>query len=148
MKTETETYQSCLLKQINLMDQFKICDTPESKYLKIIEFGRALPPYPPEHKKAENIVQGCQSVLYLRTTQKDGKVFFEVESEALISAGLAALLLAIYNGESPAAVLRCPPGCLDQLGILASLTPGRSNGLASMYLRMKQECLKFLLPSS
>ena len=97
------------------------------------------------YKVDENIVQGCQSVMYLRSHMKDGKVFFEVSSEALISAGLAALLVFVYSGEPPEAILKIPATYLQDLGIYASLTPGRSNGLSSLYLRMKQDALKFLV---
>lgn len=140
------TFTSCEDKQKNLINLFRGCGTPESKYLKIIELGRALPPFPAEHMLPANIVHGCQSTLYLHThTENDGKIYFNVASEALISAGLAALLIAIYNGEPPEAVLKCPPRCLEKLGIAATLTPGRSNGLASMYLRMQREALKLFV---
>lgn len=119
--------------------------TAEARYQKIIELGRSLPPLSAEFKIPENIVSGCQSILYLRTEVKDGKIFFEAASEALISAGLAALLLAVYNGESPETILKASPDYIRDLGIHASLSPSRSNGLSSMYLRMRQEALQFLI---
>ncbi len=139
------SYPSCEKKQQKLLDLFSSCSTPDARYQKIIELGRALPPYPPELMTPERIVSGCQSIVYLASTLHEGRVQFQVRSEALISAGLAALLLAVYNDETPEIILKCPPAFLDKLGIPASLTPGRSNGLSSMYLRMKQEALKYLL---
>lgn len=86
--------------------------------------------------------------MYLHSFLRDGKVFFEGESDALISSGLAAILIRTYNGESPETILKCPPDFLEDLGISASLTPNRANGLYSIHLRMKQDALKWLMRSA
>lgn len=99
----------------------------------------------PEYKTPENIVKGCQSTVYLHSYREGDKIFFETEADALISAGLAALLVMVYSGETAETILKCPPTFLDELGITASLTPSRANGLHSMHLRMKQDALKWLL---
>ena len=124
---------------------FQDCKTAEQKYQKIIELGRSLPEMPLELKTEENIVKGCQSIVYLHSELIDGKMFYQASSDALISSGLAALLIQTYNGESPETVLQCKPTFLEDLHIYASLSPGRSNGLASMYLRMQQCALKYLV---
>ena len=138
-------YESCLEKQRHMRDIFLACPSEEDKYEKIMELGRKQPPLSAAFKKPENLVKGCQSQMYLHTYWKGNKVIFEAESDALISAGLAALLIMVYSGESPEAILKCPPTYLDELGINASLTPNRANGLASMHLRMKQDALKLLV---
>ncbi|MBS0620827.1 MAG: SufE family protein [Verrucomicrobia bacterium] len=138
-------FTSCMAKQEALSALFKGCKTPDERYLRIIEMGRSLPPYPAEYQTPSHLVKGCQSTLYLHAKLLDGKVFFQAYSEALISAGLAAILLAIYNGEPPEAILQCPPQILEDLQISSSLSPSRSNGLASLLLKMKQEALKFLV---
>lgn len=140
-----DVFDSCLKNQERLKQRFSGCETPHQKYEKIIEFGRELPAYPAEYKTSDCLVKGCQGIMYLHTQLKDGKIFFEAHSDALISAGLAALLLAIYNGEPPEAVLACPPKVLEELGIHGSLSPGRSNGLSSLLQRMKQDALNFLI---
>lgn len=93
-------------------------------------------------KTSERIVSGCQSIVYLSTKMDQGKIYFNAFSEALISAGLAALLIQTYNGEDPAVLIKCPPTFLQELDITSSLSPARSNGLANIYLRMQQEALK------
>lgn len=138
-------YESCLIKQNEVKLLFLECQSEEDRYKKIIELGRQLPPLPEVYKIPENIVQGCQSTVYLKSIFKNGVVIFEAEADALISAGLAALLIKVYSGEAPEVMLKCPPSYLEELGISASLTPSRSNGLYSMHLRMKQEALKWLL---
>ncbi len=82
--------------------------------------------------------------MYLRTFNLKGRVYFEGQSDALISSGLAAILIQVYSGQTAEAILKCPPDYLEELGISASLTPSRANGLYSIHLRMKQEALKYL----
>jgi len=119
----------------------------EEKYIEIIEMGRKLPPLTPEAKKEENLVRGCQSRLYLHSWTEQGKIFFAAEADALISAGLAALLIDVYSGETPETILQTPPDFLNELGIYSSLSLNRSNGLAHIHLRMKQDALKSLVSS-
>ena len=93
----------------------------------------------------EHVVRGCQSTMYLYTYLENGKVRYFAHSEALISAGLAALLLAVYDEEMPEVILQCPPLFLEELGIPNVLSPGRANGLSSLFLKMKQDALRFYL---
>jgi len=134
-------HESCQAKQKQVTELFSCCTTPEQKYERIIALGRELPSYPLEWKTPDHLVQGCQSAMYLHTECKEGKIKFYVFSEALISAGLAALLLAVYDDETPEAILTYPPLFLKELKLQESLSPGRSNGLASLWQRMKQEAL-------
>ncbi len=117
----------------------------EDRYKALIDLGRSLPTLPPALKVPENLVSGCQSNLYLAARFIDGLVFFEAGSDALISAGLAALLINVYSGEPPETILKQPPDYVRDLGIAASLSANRSNGLAHIHLRMKKEALKFLV---
>lgn len=139
------SFESCLDKQKTMADLFKLCKTPEEKYQKIIELGKTLAPYPSIYKKSEYQVKGCQSIMYLYSSLKETKMHFEVYSEALISAGLAALLLSAYQEEPPEIILKCPPLFLEQINLHTALSPSRSNGLFSLLLHMKQEALKFLI---
>jgi len=141
-------FDSCQAKQQQVKLLFEGCSTPEKKYEKIIELGRQLDPYPIEFKTSDHIVKGCQSMMYLRAQLINGKIHFQAYSEALISAGLVALLLLVYSEEPPETILACPPRFLEELGIYSSLSPGRSNGLASLFQRMKKEALDFLINST
>ncbi len=118
--------------------------TPEARYHYLIELGRALPPYDPLLKTPDRLVPGCQSTLYLASHFDNQNLYFTAFSDALISAGLAALLLQIYSGLPPEVILRKPPTFLRDLPILTSLSPSRSNGLAHLHLRLKQEAIKTL----
>jgi cysteine desulfuration protein SufE len=141
-----DTFQSCLGKQEELKTVFQHCVGPEAIYQKLIELGKKLPPFPESEKIPENVVSGCQSLMYLSASQGgDGLITFRAGSEALISAGLAAVLIKVYSGETPEAVLKCPPLFLTEIGIQTSLTPSRSDGLASLFLKIKQKALNFLI---
>lgn len=137
-------YKSCFAKQAYVKSIFDNCSTKEERYEKIIELGKKLPALPDPLKTPHSLVKGCQSMTYLYATLENGTVHFQASSDALISAGLAMILLMVYNDESPEVILKCPPTFLEDLGISASLTPSRANGLYSMHLRMQQEALKLL----
>lgn len=138
-------FTSCKEKQNQIKSLFAACPTEEAKYQKIIELGRDMLPLGDKYKIPENIVKGCQSIMHLRSYMQGETVIFEAQSEALISSGLAAILILVYSGETPETILKCPPDFLEELGISASLTPSRANGLYSIHLRMKQDALKWLM---
>jgi cysteine desulfuration protein SufE len=135
-------FESCFAKQRAVVDLFKGCMTPEEKYQKIIELGKTQSHLDPVYKTDENLVRGCQSRMFLRSWREGDTVFFESEADALISAGLGMLLIRVYSGEKPEVILKCPPNHIEELEIRQTLTPGRANGLASVYLRLKQEALR------
>jgi cysteine desulfuration protein SufE len=139
------TFDSCLQKQQAIKAIFAACSTPEARYQKIIELGRQLPPFNPSPRTPDNLVPGCQSIMHLQATLNNGKLILNADSEALISKGLAALLIYVYSGEAPSTVANCPPTFIQEIGLLTSISPARSNGLASLYHKMRQEALKYLL---
>ncbi|PIS03252.1 MAG: SufE [Chlamydiae bacterium CG10_big_fil_rev_8_21_14_0_10_42_34] len=137
----SETFQK---KCAEIKNKFAALST-EERYHLLMEMGRKLPPFPEDFKTPDRIVSGCQSVLYLNTSIIEGKLFFDAHTDALISAGLAALLISVYSGQSAESILKNPPSFITELGLDASLSPSRSNGLAQIHLRMKQEALKALV---
>lgn len=138
-------FDSCIHKQNEIKEILAACRTKEQMYAKIIELGRQLPKLRDEFKTLKNLVKGCQSQMYLHAYMLDNRVIFEAESDALISAGLAALLIRAYSNEPPEVILKYPPTFLEDLGISSGLTPSRANGLHSMHLQMKQEALRLLM---
>ncbi len=117
----------------------------DERYSLLMKMGKELPPLPDTEKNLEHLVKGCQSLLYLSVRRENGRIYFNASADALISAGLAALLIAVYSGETAETILKEPPHFLNELGIFASLSPSRSNGLSQIHLRMKQEALKALV---
>jgi cysteine desulfuration protein SufE len=135
---------TCLQKQNTIKKLFSECKSKEQIYQKIIEIGKNEPQLSPEFKIPENEVPGCQSLMYLHAYYENGNVYFKADSEALISFGLAALLIRVYSGETPEAILTCPPNYLEEIGISSSLSPNRANGLYQIHLKMKQKALQYL----
>lgn len=138
-------FESCLRKQEEVKALFVACSSLEDRYQLIIDLGRTQEPLQSEDKTEQTRVKGCQSNMFLKAVLENGLCHFKTESDALISAGLGVLLTKVYDKESPETVLKCPPTYLDELNIRASLTPGRANGLASLYLKMQQEAVKILM---
>lgn len=130
-----------------LKSLFLDCQSPQDSYKKVMELGRNQRVFSESEKTPEHLVKGCQSELYLMGQVKDDKLFFEAYSEALISAGLAQLLILFYSGRPFEEILKIPPDFLDDLGLSQSLTPSRTNGLYSVHLKMKQIALKAYMAS-
>lgn len=135
---------SCLEKQNALKNLFDSLSSPEEKYHQVIEMGRSTPPFPKEAQCEENLVKGCQSLLYLKVETVDGILKILTSSDALISAGLAALLAQVYNGELPETVIKYPPLFLKEVGLLDALSPSRANGLKSLYQALCIESVKLI----
>ena len=138
-------FETCLAKQQELRSLFTSLASAEAKYEKIISMGKELPSFPLAEKKLENLVSGCQSILHLSCIFDKEKLYFNADSEAMISKGLAALLIYVYNGEFPEAVLKCPPAFLQDIGIGQWISPSRSNGLRGLFLKMQQSAAQFLV---
>jgi cysteine desulfuration protein SufE len=138
------SFESCLQKQAAIKAIFVACSTPESRYQKIIDLGQKLPPFNPSARTPANLVPGCQSIMYLEATFDGSALIMNADSEALISKGLAALLILAYSGETPYTVANCPPSFIQEIGLQSALSPARSSGLASLYHKMRQMALSHL----
>lgn len=125
-----------------LKDFFSKIQNPEEKYHFIIQLGQDLASFKEEYKTNEHLVKGCQSVLYLHAMKEQDRIFFSASTDALISKGLAALLIYAYSGESIETILKNPPLFLQDLGLYAALSPNRSQGLYHIYLKMRELLIK------
>lgn len=132
------------IKKKKIIALFAHCHTAEDIYKQIIEIGQSAKNESFKHQKPEYLVAGCQSLLWLYPSADENKIYFEVHSDALISMGLAQLLVDYYSGESAEVILTSPPAFLEELNIPNSLTPSRANGLYHIHLRIKQLALKEL----
>lgn len=125
------------------MEALRQASSKEELYREIMKLK--LPPFREEWKSEENLVAGCQSIMHLMSEVKEGKIYFYAHSDALISRGLAALLVQFYSGRPPEDVLKVAPTFIEELGIPGILSPGRANGLASLHIKMKQLALAHLV---
>ncbi len=130
--------------QEEIREEFSTFDDWESKYEYIIELGKQQPSLSPEDKTEENKVSGCQSQVWLKTEYKDGKLIFSADSDAIITKGLIALLIRVFNNQKPEDIIESDITFLDEIGLMKHLSPNRSNGLLSMVKKIKSEAQKHL----
>ena len=128
-----------------LIELFNNTRTNEEIYQKIIELGSLNKNFPLEKKIEENLVNGCQSTVYLHLRTINNILYFESTSDALISSGLAYLATTAYSGLSAEEVLKTPPTFIEKIKLNTNLTPNRSNGLQSIISLIKQKALQFYM---
>jgi cysteine desulfuration protein SufE len=126
-----------------IVEEFALFDSWDDKYEYIIDLGKKLPVLAQEHKKDENKVRGCQSTVWLVASLKDGKVFFEADSDAVIVKGLISMLIRVLSGRTPDEILEAPLEFINEIGMTTHLAQTRSNGLLSMVKQMKNYALAF-----
>ena len=126
-----------------IVEEFALFDSWDDKYEYIIDLGKKLPALAQEHKKDENKVRGCQSTVWLVASLKEGKVFFEADSDAVIVKGLISMLIRVLSGRTPDEILEAPLQFINEIGMTTHLAQTRSNGLLSMVKQMKNYALAF-----
>lgn len=131
-----------LKREKEIVEIFTQLSSKEEKYEKIISLGKLLPPFEAELRKETNLIKGCQSKLYLSFQVQEGRIFFQADSEALISKGLAALLIDLYSGHLPETILKHRPSFIEQLDLLSLLSMTRLNGFFEIHKRMQQIALQ------
>lgn len=130
-------------RERNIISEFDMFDDWMSKYEYIIDLGKELEPFPLESKKEENLIRGCQSQVWLTSEEKQGLVFFQADSDAIITKGLVALMVKALSGSSAEEILNAKMDFVDAVGLKEHLSPNRSNGLVSMIKQMKMYALAY-----
>ncbi len=123
--------------QSEIIDDFSFLPSWEEKYQYLIELGQQMPPLPEAYRTEENIVRGCQSTVWLHRECRDGQVFLQSDSDALIVKGLAALLMKVYSGQPAEAVLQGNLTLFEETGLSKHLSSQRANGLMAMIEQIK-----------
>ena len=126
-----------------LVQDFDLFEDWADKYEYIISLGKDLPNMKAEKKVEDNVVKGCQSLVWLTAEAKNGKVFFEADSDAIITKGIIALLVKVFNGQPASEIVNNDLLFIDQIGLKEHLSPNRSNGLVAMIKKMKTYALVF-----
>lgn len=120
-----------------ILEDFELFDDWTDKYEYIISLGKELEEMPEAEKVEENLVKGCQSRVWLSARHEDGKVFFNADSDAIISKGIIALLVKILNGQQADEIATNDFSFIDEIGLKEHLSPNRSNGLVGMMKQIK-----------
>jgi cysteine desulfuration protein SufE len=129
--------------QDELIEEFELFDDWEGKYEYIIDLGKKLPGLADEYKTEENIIKGCQSIVWLHAYMNGEKLIFEADSEAIIVKGLVSMLLKVLSGHTPEEILNADLYFINRVGLSSHLAQTRSNGLASMVKQMKAYAVAF-----
>ena len=129
--------------QDNIIEEFGGFDDWLDRYQLLIDLGSEQEPLPEEYKNDNNIIEGCQSRVWLQADYVDGKVKFRAESDALIVKGIVSLLIKVYSDHTPDEILSSEPYFVEAIGLKEHLSPTRSNGLLAMIKQMKLYALAF-----
>tara|TARA_B100001057_G_C22329628_1_gene749009 strand:- start:168 stop:584 length:417 start_codon:yes stop_codon:yes gene_type:complete len=129
--------------QEEIIEEFAMFDDWMQKYDYLIELSKDIPLISEDHRLKENLIKGCQSKVWLHATQKEGKVIYTADSDAIITKGIAALLIRVLSGQYPKDIVGREMYFIDAIGLKEHLSMTRSNGLVSMIKQMKFYALAF-----
>ena len=129
--------------QDEVIEEFSDFDDWMDKYQLLIDLGNEQEPLDPEYKNDQNLIDGCQSRVWLQADLVDGKVKFQAESDALIVKGIIALLIKVVSGHTPDEILENELYFIEAIGLKDHLSPTRSNGLLAMVKQMRMYALAF-----
>ena len=129
--------------QDEIIEEFSGFDDWMDKYQLLIDLGNEQAPLDEKYKTESNLIDGCQSRVWLQCDYVDGKLVFSAESDALIVKGIVALLIRVFSGHTPQEIIDAEVYFIDEIGLKDHLSPTRSNGLLAMMKQMKMYALAF-----
>ena len=126
-----------------VIEEFSDFDDWMDKYQMLIDLGNDLEPLDEKYKTEQNLIDGCQSRVWLQCDDVDGKLVFMADSDALIVKGIIALLVRVLSGQTPKDILDVDLYFIDRIGLREHLSPTRSNGLLAMIKQIKAYALAY-----
>ena len=129
--------------QEEIVGKFDVFEDWLDKYNYLIELSNELPVMDPRFRTKENLINGCQSRVWLKADLEEGKVIFTADSDAIITKGIVSLLIRVLSGQEPAQILDADLYFIDRIGLRENLSPTRSNGLLAMVKQMKLYALAY-----
>ena len=129
--------------QDEVIEEFSAFDDWMDKYQMLIDLGNDLEPLDEKYKTEQNLIEGCQSRVWLQCDINDGKLQSSAESDALIVKGIIALLIRVLNNHTPEEILNTELYFIDEIGLKDHLSPTRSNGLLSMVKQINMYALAY-----
>jgi cysteine desulfuration protein SufE len=129
--------------QDEIIEEFAGFDDWMDKYQLLIDLGNEQEPLPEQYKTEQNLIDGCQSRVWLQADYEDGIIKFTAESDALIVKGIVALLIRVLSGHTPQEILEADLYFINEIGLREHLSPTRSNGLLAMVKQMRAYALAF-----
>ncbi|MBQ1719661.1 MAG: SufE family protein [Bacteroidales bacterium] len=129
--------------QDGIIEDFSVFDDWMDKYAYLIELGGELPAFDEAHRTDSNLIKGCQSKVWFNAEYVDGKIVFTADSDAIITKGIASLLIKVMSNQTPQDILNADLYFIDKIGLTQHLSPTRSNGLLSMVKQIKIYALAY-----
>ena len=129
--------------QDEIIGEFAMFDDWMQRYEYLIDLGKNLPLIHDEFKTDDNIIKGCQSKVWLKGEQKENKIFFTADSDAILTKGIIALLIRVFSNQTSSDILNAEMDFIDKIGLKEHLSPTRANGLVSMVKNIKMYALAF-----
>ena len=129
--------------QDSVIDEFSAFDDWMDKYALLIDLGNSLPVLEEKYKTESNLIEGCQSMVWLQADYVDGKIFFKGDSDAVIVKGIVSLLINVLSEHTPQEILDADLYFIEKIGLKEHLSPTRSNGLVAMVKQMHLYAVAF-----
>ncbi|PXY39608.1 Fe-S metabolism protein SufE [Flavobacterium cheongpyeongense] len=129
--------------QNEIIDEFSMFDDWMQRYEYIIELGKSLPLIKEDYKTEENLIKGCQSKVWLQGEQKDDKIVFTADSDAILTKGIIAILIRAFSNQKAEDIINADTEFIDEIGLKEHLSATRANGLVSMIKNIKMYALAF-----
>lgn len=129
--------------QDEVVEEFNEFTDWMDKYQMLIDLGNDLEPLDDKYKNEQNLIDGCQSRVWLQCDYVDGKLIFTADSDALITKGIIALLIQVLSGHTPQEILDADLYFIDKIGLRQHLSPTRSNGLLAMVKQVKNYAIAY-----
>lgn len=129
--------------QDQIIEEFEGLTDWMDRYAYIIDLGNELPPFPEQEKTPANLIEGCQSRVWITAERRGDDIVFQGDSDALIVKGIVALLLKVLSGHTPREILDADLYFIDRIGLKEHLSPTRSNGLVAMVREMRNYALAY-----
>ena len=129
--------------QDGIIEDFSVFEDWMDKYAYLIELGGELPAFDEAHRTDSNLIKGCQSKVWFNAEYFDGKIVFTADSDAIITKGIASLLIKVMSNQTPEDILNADLYFIDKIGLTQHLSPTRSNGLLSMVKQIKIYALAY-----
>ena len=125
-------------RQQQIIDEFGVFTDWMDKYEYLIELGKSLEAFPEDKKTEDRLIKGCQSRVWLDAEEREGKLYFTADSDAIITKGIISLLISVYSGRTREEIAGDDFGFVAQIGLKENLSPTRANGLVSMIDTIKK----------
>ena len=134
-------------KQQQIIDDFAFLDDWEQKYEYIIDLGKELKGLPEDKKTDDNLIRGCQSKVWIDACFREGKLFFDADSDGILPKGIVSMLVSIYSGHSTEEIIGSDFDFIGKIGLQEFLSPSRANGLMAMTRQIKFYAVAYQLKS-